>query len=784
MNTPKNRGPLPNDSHARSYFPSSMSLPAKFKVIETSETEHRRVYMKEKRQEMERNRGTDMSVRPKSPLFSGLAVLSAAAVSQEKEQMPAVNHQKAKVKDTEKRSAASAQQFKRKSGSAPRNDNGSKLNSATMPRTSSYTTPPPHEPRDEFEMPTDASFSDPRSPHHVQPTTKEKLTTACAYDHKHLIGRFCFHCRGMEMPWGDDLPIAVDASGTEIRKAPQGALLEGVKNLTEPLEISRLAILIEFRTILQDLNTIPGLAETLRFFPNLHDVARRITDLTKELETLADESEREQLPHWFNTLHELLREPTLTHDQYFERVAREWNLRPMDEGIRRVKAVPDFFRISRRVFTSPPVMLTREDAIKNDSEIHNKAEVDELINHLDRNESRGPGYVQFTLDFVNWLRGGAHSTGHDAPQWGPHYAKEYHDLRHPAPAVVHNTSNNASRFSGRLDFYRDHNSAPTTPCCSEEDSDVEVYDSNDDEEELEGAYFKKLPEVKKNTPGRANVKWRFVEGTDIENAELGNPDPSKFYLTRQNVDDPLEIDLRQYAQISGFNWDDPAHIRKLNKARAQNRKRTHGNIAETRIPWTQMEKICLEEEVRDAIKAGFDRRTMNWDEIAARLKERFEGVFQPKGSKLAPGIERETKDGKKDRTLKTTRSGRTGYNRSGSATETQALKYPDILKLINKATGLGGKGGRGIIRGSRRSVSEMIDDEQDEEDNRPTKKPRTLTRRFSASPPPCMLKKHYDDDNDEPSPLPTAGPSTLKAAFSVKFGKSNAKQFDAKSGRN
>ncbi|CAD6443124.1 fcbf5382-09f1-4f9d-8ddd-78b4e62aaaaa [Sclerotinia trifoliorum] len=726
-----------------------------------------------------------MSASPMSPLLSGLGVLTAAAVSQGKGQIPAVDHRKAEIKNTERKSVASTQQLKRRSGSADGNENGSKLDITNMTHTSRHITPPPNEPRDEFEMSNDASFSDPHSPLYVQPTLKEKLNTACAYEHKHLIGRFCFHCRHMEMPWGDDLPIAVDDSGTEIRKAPQGSLLEGIKDLAEPFEISQLAIFIEFRTILQDLNTLPGLAESLRFFPNLHEVASRITGLTKELETLVDESEREQLPHWFNNLHELLKDPTLTHDQYLTRVAQEWSLRPTNEGICRVKSKApesDSFRISTGVFTKPLVTLTREDAIKNDIEIHNEAEVDELINHLDRNESRGPGYVQFTLDFVNWLRGGAHNTGHDAPQWGPHYAKEFYDLHYPAHAEVHNTNNNLSCSSGRLDFSRRQNSAPTTPRCNEEDSDVEVYDSNDDEAELEGAYFKKLPEVKKNTPGRANVKWRFVEGTDIENAELGKPDPSKFYLTRQNVDDPLEIDLRQYAQIAGFNWDDPTHIRRLNKARAQNRKRTHGNIAETRIPWTQMEKICLEEEVRDAIKAGFDRRTMNWDEIAIRLKERFEGVLQPKGSKLAPGVERETKDGKKDKTLKTTRSDRTGYNRSGSATETQAMKYSDILELINKATGLGGKGGRGIIRGPRRNVSEMMDGEQNEEDNRPKKKLKTLTRHFSASPPPRTIDKYYDDDKDKLSPPPTSAPG-LKSAFSLKFGKSNAKEFVAKSDR-
>ncbi|KAF7874574.1 uncharacterized protein EAF02_008551 [Botrytis sinoallii] len=800
--------------------------------------------------EMEQNGGESMSDRPNLPLYRGLDVLSAAAASQE-EDRASIIHLK-KVGDEQQISATPLERLEQSSGRDAESTSGSKSKDALAAGMKiAHKTPLPSDHRDGSEMSLDTTLSPLHSPH-VPRITKKQLNQTCPFQHNHLIGRFCFNCRCMEMPWGDRLPVALDTNGNKIQVPSQGALLEGVRNLTEPYEIAQLALLVEFRIIEQDLATVPGLVATFKFFPHLHDVAHRIANMVKELRTLADESESERVPQWFDTLHQLLRNPNLTHDQYFAQITGDWNFQAKNSAPLIQKA-----RTSSRVFTGIPVMLTREDAINyvNNRDGRSEAEARELMDHLNRNESRGPGYVQFTFDFVSWLREGAHSTGKCAPQWSPLYAQEYYKHVYPAPAMTPRTKNNGARSRSRLDFSIRRNPTPKTPRCSEEASDVEPYDSNDDEEELEGAYFRKLPEVKKNTPGRANVTWRFVEGTDITNAQLGNPDPSKFYLTRQNVDDPEEVDLRQYAQIAGFDWNNPADIKKLNKARAQNRKRTHGNIAETRIPWTQLEKDKLQEEVQDAIRVGETRHTIDWDEIADRLRQRFDGFVQKKGSKLAPGVEREPKNGKKDRTLKTSRSDRVGYNRTGSATETQALKYPDILKLINDATGLGGKGGRGVLRGPRRlsqaaddekkesnsrptkqatdslhrSFSQAIDDEQDEDDDptakkqksgrtsaimynaqtkqpnplakralnlpsqsflpmfddvfddrndRPSKKPKTIHRRYSSSPPPRILKKHYDDDEDNGPPTSPSRPFALNGAFGSRLPKSSAKQFD------
>ncbi|KAF7943138.1 hypothetical protein EAE96_011080 [Botrytis aclada] len=808
---------------------------------------------------MEQKEGKNMSNRPKLPHCRGLDVLSAAAASQEEDQASVLDGKK--LEDRQQRSATPVERSEHSLRPVTGSTGGGKsMNTPTAAKKNTHKTTLPRDHRDGSEIPLDKTLSLLHSSY-MPHMTKERPSQMCPFECNHSIGIFCFHCRSMEMPWRDRLPVVVDTNGKTIQVPPQGALLEGVRNLTEPYEIAQLALLIEFRIIEQDLATIPGLVASFKYFPHLHDVAHRVADMVKELRILADESESERVPKWFDTLHELLKNPNLTRDQYFAQITGEWNFQaknpapPVQES-----------RISTHVLTGIPAMLTIEDAIsyENNRDGHTEAEIREFMAHLKRNESRGPGYVQFTFDFVNWLREGAHSTGNDAPQWSPRYVQEYYKHVYPTPVLAHGTKNNGTKSRGRLDFSNRRNSTPTTPRCSEEASEPELYDSNDDEEELEGAYFRKLPEVKKNTPGRANVTWRFVEGTDISNAQIGIPDPSKFYLTRQNVDDPEEVDLRQYAQIAGFDWNDPEDIKKLNKARAQNRKRTHGNIAETRIPWTQLEKDKLLEEVQDAIRVGETRHTIDWDEIADRLRQRFDGFVQKKGSKLAPGVEREPKNGKKDRTLKTSRSDRVGYSRTGSATETQALKYPDILKLINDATGLGGKGGRGMLRGPRRlsqaagdeknesnsrptkqatsgphrSFSQAVDDDQDEDDDsptkkhkrrrasgtmynapiegpkqlleqipnlvpsrrflhmfddaygagseRPSKKPKTIHRRYSSDPPPRMLKKHHDDNDDEdddgPPPSPSR-PSALNAAFELRFPKSSAKQFDATSSR-
>lgn len=134
-----------------------------------------------------------------------------------------------------------------------------------------------------------------------------------------------------------------------------------------------------------------------------------------------------------------------------------------------------------------------------------------------------------------------------------------------------------------------------------------------------------------------------------------------------------------------------------------------------------------------------------------------------------------------------------GYNRTASATETQALKYSDILQMVNNATKIGGKGGRGMLRGSRRKLPQVKGEnadanaETDEEDNRPKKKAKMKARRSSApSPPPRGSKKDHDEedsDNEGPVHRQNLNPA-VKAAFNLKFTKSKAQQFNIGSIRN
>lgn len=63
--------------------------------------------------------------------------------------------------------------------------------------------------------------------------------------------------------------------------------------------------------------------------------------------------------------------------------------------------------------------------------------------------------------------------------------------------------------------------------------------------------------------------WEFCPGTDISNAILGKPDPSKFFLCRQRASDPTVKDLREYPRWRTFDWNDPDHISALNNARVR-----------------------------------------------------------------------------------------------------------------------------------------------------------------------------------------------------------------------
>jgi hypothetical protein len=220
-------------------------------------------------------------------------------------------------------------------------------------------------------------------------------------------------------------------------------------------------------------------------------------------------------------------------------------------------------------------------------------------------------------------------------------------------------------------------------------------------------------------PKRGNSKWEFVPGTDTANAKVGEPNPSKFFLCRQKIDDPDAKDCRQYPGWETFDWLDPEDIEALNKSRRQIRKRTSGNIALPRPPWTQREKDELVKQIKQALKAGKTRRTIDWDAIAATMSQAFQGMVQKKGEPLAQTTRTvKVVEGVRYKVPPKLKEDRAGFNRLGKAILNQASKYGDIAGLL----GVKGKGKRALDENEEENDDE-VEEEEDEVEPQP-KRPR------------------------------------------------------------
>ncbi|KAE8448226.1 hypothetical protein EG329_009656 [Mollisiaceae sp. DMI_Dod_QoI] len=181
-------------------------------------------------------------------------------------------------------------------------------------------------------------------------------------------------------------------------------------------------------------------------------------------------------------------------------------------------------------------------------------------------------------------------------------------------------------------------------------------------------------------------KWKFADGTDLSKAILGKPEPHKWFIVRQDIDDLDKMDVREYPGIRGFDWNDPNDIKALNKNRKQIIDRTNPSDAEdSRPPWTKLEKTVLEELIRHDLESGKTKYSLDWKDIATRLEKRFESVRQKAGVSLAQTskmIKRQMVFPlKKDPKLAKDRLG--PAKRAESAVRTQAMKYHDLVALIN-----------------------------------------------------------------------------------------------------
>jgi len=207
------------------------------------------------------------------------------------------------------------------------------------------------------------------------------------------------------------------------------------------------------------------------------------------------------------------------------------------------------------------------------------------------------------------------------------------------------------------------------------DSDVEGDEDNQDEE-LEA--FQSFPASQKNAPAGYGITWKWIEGQDLEPAELGKPDAGKFFMVRYNVAKPAQIDIRRYIPIAGFDWNSKAHLQRLNKHRNQQRLRVDGAVNVHRLPWSVREYEELKRQVQEQIAAGKNRKTIDWEEMAKSMGNAFAGIIQPKGSPLKSIM------GAKAKLLFSAKD-REGFYRGGSGIRIQADKYTDISQLLDEA---------------------------------------------------------------------------------------------------
>jgi len=124
--------------------------------------------------------------------------------------------------------------------------------------------------------------------------------------------------------------------------------------------------------------------------------------------------------------------------------------------------------------------------------------------------------------------------------------------------------------------------------------------------------------------------WGFIEGTDLSDAKLYHPDPSKFVLIRQMVYNNQQEEFLRYPEWETFDWNDPDSINHLNVCRRRIQRQTSPQSL-----WTLREKEKLKQYVSEVAKTTPSGGSMDWDKIATKMQSYFDGKTQKAGEDLA-----------------------------------------------------------------------------------------------------------------------------------------------------
>jgi hypothetical protein len=473
----------------------------------------------------------------------------------------------------------------------------------------------------------------------------------------HRIGVFCFGCRGILTPWGNAPPIARDGEGQIINTPPKGALLEGIKDLHNSYEVAFLGILVYLYMQRQVHEFVPNLVEAVAKHAHLPDIACRILLLAGELQ--AASHGKGSLPTCFEILVDALRLPTITKDEYLQRVVDIWSTQTTPHG--RPQTLPGLAPQERlsHYLTSPT------EALSAYATLHGDSQALRLVNLMKDFASKGPGFVQYAICKLDWERLCGHMQGLSWPQMTTGFRDRYEAAKIQATqfpdykSFNSNSQPNSTSFAGPGSVDR----APKIPENPKNQSFTQITGRNTNADAHAHAHAHAHGHEHNNVqgPNKANVPqfigvsrtkiplhgcattttYRFVQGTDLSGTVVGVPDPGKFYFTCENPIDSEDIEAYQYNKIAGFNWNDSDHIDRLNDARMRLQTRIFG------LPWTVMEKEALKEEIEEAIKAGSNKNNIKWEDIARNMMFRFKDVTQPKGGELALCSDQE--DGNEDK---------------------------------------------------------------------------------------------------------------------------------------
>ncbi|KAE8448227.1 hypothetical protein EG329_009657 [Mollisiaceae sp. DMI_Dod_QoI] len=142
-----------------------------------------------------------------------------------------------------------------------------------------------------------------------------KQDRKCIQRSSHQLGIFCGGCRGIKMPWGEQLPYYTTAAGNRVDWGPKGAILANI-NLRDGFAIAVLSVVASLRANNQPEGSIKGLEHLIKKYPASAVAADRMVDLLVAIRFMVEEGQ--EAPEIHNIVHSILENPLMTATDFHD----------------------------------------------------------------------------------------------------------------------------------------------------------------------------------------------------------------------------------------------------------------------------------------------------------------------------------------------------------------------------------------------------------------------------------------------------------------------------------